>query len=79
MKGNFRRSVDARVIGKGMVISASARFRLLLALCVGALAAMVGSHGCAFKTSASQGRDATSRAIALPEILAIELPAAGMT
>ena len=67
------------VMEKRMIISSSARFRFLVALGVGGLAVTAGSHGCAPGAPRPQTRDATSRAITLPEILAIELPAASMT
>jgi hypothetical protein len=62
-----------------MAIPLPARFRLLFMLLAPALAVTAGFHDCAPGTSPPQAQAATPPTIALPEILAIELPASGMT
>jgi hypothetical protein len=61
-----------------MMIPPPARARLLPAFLAGALTVMVGFHDCALGTSRAQAQPAASAKIELPEILAIELPAAGV-
>jgi len=61
-----------------MTFPPPARAALLSAFLAGALAIMVGLHDGAPGTSSAQTQAAASVKIELPEILAIELPAAGM-
>ena len=62
-----------------MALSLSARLWRFLTLLASAFAVAAIFHGFAPGTPGSQAQAAASPTIALPEILAIELPAAGMT